>query len=481
LQQLAASMPTDMSKATPDQLRDAGLLYMYYLQNDKKIPTNMLGAAYHAGPNHASFQQGLVPNVYDKTAKVWTPDHNAMYVSLYNNFMQLNGQTQALNQPAAAGKGTLTHDGLPAVQNADGSYSTEISITVTDPRLNGGKPTNIPSLWGGKVVSENQAVQNALASGKTYQSFDTIDSAVAAAKARSNAGGAGSDRAGVRTDIVASKDIERPIIRMPEAGTIDPNKYDAYTQQALVDREFVKRLALVSAQTGNPAKAIELAGRVRSMDMDLYRMAGERGVAEFTRYNDPTRMIGVWSQFTGQKLQVQPRSDGKWDLYANGKMLGEGLTRDDLMGAAQEDMSAKYREGKATLKEWVFKKQFETQMDITKEASKQQGQIMVDTNKINREMVSKIYTDINAGNVRMAEEAFKAATNVDVKISPAGENMAIVSSKDGRNIGVLDFRTGQFQTMPGGEKVEQAPSIKYLSQGMPVAARPVWSGTQVPQ
>jgi hypothetical protein len=490
LQQLAASLPTDMTKATPEQLRDAGLMYMYYLQNDKKIPTNMLGAAYHAGPNREDFAKGLVPNVYDKTAKTWTPDYNAMYVSLYNNYMQLNGQTQALNQPPVAANknnpqiastGAMTHDGLPAVQNANGSYSTEISITVTDPRLNGGKPTNIPSLWGGKVVPENQAVQNALASGKTYQSFDTIDSAVAAAKARSNAGGAGSDRAGVRTDIAATKDIGQPIIRMPEAGTIDPNKYDAYTQQALVDREFVKRLALVSAQTGNPAKAIELAGRVRSMDMDLYRMAGERGVAEFTRYNDPTRMIGVWSKFTGQQLQTQPRSDGKWDLYANGKMLGEGLTRDDLMSAAQEDMSAKYREGKATLKEFVFKEQFKTHMAITQESAKQQGQIVVDTNKINREMVSKIYTDINSGNVRMAEEAFKAATNVDVKISPAGENMAIVSSKDGRNIGVLDFRTGQFQTMPGGEKIEQAPNIKYLSQGMPVANRPVWGATQPPQ
>lgn len=419
LQQLAASLPTDMSKATPEQLRDAGLLYMYHLQNNKQIPTNMLGAAYHSGPNREDFAKGLVPNVYDKVAKTWTPDYNAMYVSLYNNYMQLNGQTQALNQPqVAAGKG-------------------------------GSQPQT--------VVNQTQQVQQA------------------------PVGQDGGRPAGVRTDVAATKEIDKPIIRMPEAGTIDPNKYDAYTQQALVDREFVKRLALVSAQTGNPAKAIELAGRVRSMDMDLYRMAGERGVAEFTRYNDPTRMIGVWSQFTGQKLQVQPRSDGKWDLYANGKMLGEGLSRDDLMGAAQEDMSAKYREGKATLKEWVFKKQFETTMDITKESAKQQGQILVDTNKINREMVSKIYTDINAGNVRMAEEAFKAATNVDVKISPAGENMAIVSSKDGRNIGVLDFRTGQFQTMPGGEKVEQAPSIKYLSQGMPVAARPVWGGVQVPQ
>ncbi|NBR24143.1 MAG: hypothetical protein EBU08_10305, partial [Micrococcales bacterium] len=114
--------------------------------------------------------------------------------------MQLNGQTQALNQPAnTAGKGGQDQ-GKPQV-----------------------------------VMQQTQQVQPAPV-------------------------------AGVRTDVTATKEIDKPIIRMPEAGTIDPNKYDAYTQQALVDREFVKRLALVSAQTGNPAKAIELAGRVRSMD-----------------------------------------------------------------------------------------------------------------------------------------------------------------------------------------------------------------------
>lgn len=89
------------------------------------------------------------------------------------------------------GAGKMTHDGLPARANADGSYSTEVSITVTDPRLNGGKPTNIPSLWGGKEVDEDTAVKNAIASGKTYQSFGSVDQAVGAAKSRSEAGGAG--------------------------------------------------------------------------------------------------------------------------------------------------------------------------------------------------------------------------------------------------------------------------------------------------
>jgi len=83
-----------------------------------------------------------------------------------------------------------THDGYPAVKNANGSYSTELTITVTDPKLNGGKPTNIPSLWKGKEVNEETAVANALASGAKYDSFSTIPEAVSAAKEKSKGGGA---------------------------------------------------------------------------------------------------------------------------------------------------------------------------------------------------------------------------------------------------------------------------------------------------
>jgi hypothetical protein len=87
--------------------------------------------------------------------------------------------------------GVKTHDGYPARKNSDGSYSTELSITVTNPKLNNGKPTNIPSLWKGKEVDEDTAVENVLASGKKYESFSTIPEAVKAAKERSKAGGAG--------------------------------------------------------------------------------------------------------------------------------------------------------------------------------------------------------------------------------------------------------------------------------------------------
>ena len=99
-----------------------------------------------------------------------------------------------------AGAGQKTHDGYPARENADGSYSTEVSITVTNPKLNNGKPTNIPSLWKGKEVDEDTAVRNALATGKSYKAFNSINEAVTAAKARSEAGGAGADSKKELTD-----------------------------------------------------------------------------------------------------------------------------------------------------------------------------------------------------------------------------------------------------------------------------------------
>lgn len=72
------------------------------------------------------------------------------------------------------------------LQNPDGSVSTEESITVTDPRLNNGAPTNIPSIWGGQRLNDDEAIAAATASGQQFQAFRSIQEAVDAAVARSS-------------------------------------------------------------------------------------------------------------------------------------------------------------------------------------------------------------------------------------------------------------------------------------------------------
>jgi hypothetical protein len=94
---------------------------------------------------------------------------------------------------ARKGKGAAkTSEGRPIVKNEDGSVSTERTITVTDERINGGKPTNIPTMFGGKQVSEEEAIERiARAGGKDPETgrplpgYNSIEEAVKAAKERS--------------------------------------------------------------------------------------------------------------------------------------------------------------------------------------------------------------------------------------------------------------------------------------------------------
>lgn len=109
-------------------------------------------------------------------------------------------KTAKTKQTVKMAKGGLVVDsrgqsvdmGRPELENEDGTFSTEETITVTDPRINGGRPTNIPSIWHGKrppssddAVVEDYAISNALESKQSFPSYDTIEEAVKAAEQRS--------------------------------------------------------------------------------------------------------------------------------------------------------------------------------------------------------------------------------------------------------------------------------------------------------
>jgi hypothetical protein len=85
-----------------------------------------------------------------------------------------------------------THDGYPPRQNPDGSHSSEVTVTLTNPRLNEGRPTNVPSLWSGQELdNEDEIVDRVHRSGKIYPYHTSIEDAERSARARSESGGAG--------------------------------------------------------------------------------------------------------------------------------------------------------------------------------------------------------------------------------------------------------------------------------------------------
>lgn len=106
---------------------------------------------------------------------------------------QAAAQLQAPPAFQGMNRGQTTPAGRQVYQGPGGAYS-EKSITVTHPSINNGAPTNIPSVYGGKVLSEQEAVSRVAAAGgvdpetgRPLPAFGSIPQAVQAAKARSAA------------------------------------------------------------------------------------------------------------------------------------------------------------------------------------------------------------------------------------------------------------------------------------------------------
>jgi hypothetical protein len=77
-----------------------------------------------------------------------------------------------------------TYEGRPVLANEDGTMATEESLTITNPQINKGQPTNIPSIWEGRGFDEGPASLIAMMSGKEFPSFKSIEEAKTAARAR---------------------------------------------------------------------------------------------------------------------------------------------------------------------------------------------------------------------------------------------------------------------------------------------------------
>lgn len=94
-----------------------------------------------------------------------------------------------LNQPAAPGSIRPFGQG-EYMTNPNGSWSSEMATTVAHPALNGGAPTNIPTLWliDGKPtrVTDTQAALLAAHSGLAFPSYPTAQAAQQAAIVREN-------------------------------------------------------------------------------------------------------------------------------------------------------------------------------------------------------------------------------------------------------------------------------------------------------
>lgn len=131
-------------------------------------------------------------------------------------------------------------------------------------------------------------------------------------------------------------------------------------------------------------------------------LQGMQGLRELATANDPRRLAGVLSQYMGAPVGIQPRPDGKYNYFVNGKKVQDGVSPAQLAAMALKEFSPearqaasasaalenelalkrKYGDAMVNAMRDIQKAMIDGEYKIAEERAKQaQGKLTIDTSK----------------------------------------------------------------------------------------------------
>ena len=223
----------------------------------------------------------------------------------------------------------------PLVELEEGGQSYERTITITDEAINGGRPTNIPTIWDGQQVSDDDAIRVAAESGQTFPAYGTVESAAAAARERSEAIGRAAEVEPFRVEGEGFREeAERYDLLLKAAQdkyaalAADPAAYVMQTQPQIV--------AAFSDSNVTPGQAVALRMQAQEqLGVPSWRLTplttqeAESLVGEITAL--PTASVA------GEMLRLERQYGRQWPAVFS-QLAGEGLPQPlQLLGAVASE------------------------------------------------------------------------------------------------------------------------------------------------
>ena len=218
------------------------------------------------------------------------------------------------------------------------------------------------------------------------------------------AGSPGAERAQPSTTQVqqiAQQVAAQPVPKFVQPEQIyNPAAYSRPLQAALMQREQTKRLAEIQMRVGNVYKSLQTQAALSTMDNQLYKLQGDQGVAEFLQSNgkDAGRMMSVFSYYTGNNTQLQPRSDGLYNVVINGKVASEGMSAAKIVERVRLTMDEGFRKTQADVAGKIYDSQLKREEEYAKQLAQQIREIAIETikgrNELNVEKLKMMKYDV---------------------------------------------------------------------------------------
>lgn len=230
----------------------------------------------------------------------------------------------------------------------------------------------------------------------------------------------------------------------------DQNMISQDMRVAVQNRQELARMADMYRRAGMGDQFTQARLKLIDLDNSLLFLQGMQGIQELGLANDPRRLAAVWSQYAGVPIQLQPQTDGTYNIMVNGRITQRGVASNTIIDSARSAFDAEYRKSRSESSSAMALEQFKSQLRISEEAAKSVLQAA-------REAQNELLRGENA-----------RATEIIKQLDPNGK----ITPLGGDGGAILQVQGQTFILDPGGNPIEgspnqmTAPSVKSIS-GLP--------------
>jgi hypothetical protein len=216
----------------------------------------------------------------------------------------------------------------------------------------------------------------------------------------------------------------------------NPNATSRDVRIAMQNRQELARMADMyrRAGMGNEFTAARL--KVVELDNSLMFLQGMQGLQELALANDPRRLAAVWSDYAGVPVQLQPQTDGSFNVVVNGRVTQRGVARSAIIDAARSSFDKQYVTTQAEAQAEMNTEFFKSQLRMTEEAAK---------------TAAKFAADVQ---LKLLEGDNARATEMIKQMDPNGK---LTMLPDGSGQAILQVQGQTLLIDKGGVQIEGAP------------------------
>ncbi len=216
-----------------------------------------------------------------------------------------------------------------------------------------------------------------------------------------------------------------------------PEAISRDTSNAIQARQELVQMANLYRQSGMVNEFMQARATLLQADNQIRMLQGMQGIMELEMANDPRRLAAVWSDYAGTPIQIQPRTDGTYNILVNGRVSSQGVDAARLRDTARSTFDRAY-----------LQQRVESQTAMQLETVKSQLRTNEETAKALVDAATKIQEARINGEYKLAEQREK---NMEEKLFATPGGPAFLRSGGTWRQFVTDYRPpGAPESVPAG-------------------------------